>query len=281
MLTVSSGWCQSEWTLDEVNAAPQDWREVDPNNLVYMRTTKGEIVLEIFPELAPQHAARVQDILKKGLYDGTNFHRVIKGFMAQGGDIAKVRSDAPEFEPIPGEFTMRRDPSQLSVLPLDPSKTNDATWPGYINGFAVITSQEALQDYTYDKRVDTWMPHCPGIVSMARTNNPNSATDQFFLVRDDSRFLDQNYTSWGRILQGLRVAKALNVGEPPSQPDLVSFARVAADMPDSQRPRAYVMETNSAAFAAHLENAKAFDTICDAPSVPTVVVFPLTQRIES
>ncbi len=262
-----------EWSMDNVMNAPADWREVPPENLVLMSTTKGDILIELSPEIAPRHVARIREIVAGGLYDGTKFHRVINGFMAQGGDISTIRPDFV-MDPVPGEFTFRRNPEEMPMTQLDPSLQNEPYYAGYVNGFPVNSAQEKMSDYTSDGRVESWVPHCPGVVSMARTTDPNSAVDQFFLMRDESPSLDRKYTVWGRMISGAQVAKAMNVGEPPAQPDLVVTARLVSDLPETLRPKAYVMRNESVAFIELIKDFQDAETICQAPSTPAVVQLP-------
>lgn len=122
----------------------------------------GVIRLKFFPDKAPGHVKNFIDLAKKGFYDGTKFHRVIPGFMIQGGD-----------------------PNSKSE-----NRSNHGTGgPGY-------TIKAEFND----------MPHKRGVLSMARTQDPNSAGSQFFIVVKDSPFLDRQYTAFGQVLAGMDVA---------------------------------------------------------------------------
>jgi peptidyl-prolyl cis-trans isomerase B (cyclophilin B) len=129
-----------------------------------IETSFGEIELEFLEQKAPGHVKNFQDLAKKGFYDGTTFHRVIPGFMIQGGD--------------PGT----RDPKA-------PRSQHGIGGPGY-------NIKAEFND----------TPHKRGVVSMARSNDPNSAGSQFFICVADSLFLDQKYTAFGRVVKGLEVA---------------------------------------------------------------------------
>ncbi len=262
---------QEEYTVQQAMSDPENWRKIDPEDLVVMSTTKGDIYIEIAPGFAPRHAEQIRRIVRSGLYSGTQFHRVIRGFMAQGGDIAKVLGREPNFEKLPGEFTFRRNVKTAALTPLDPEKSGAAEYSGYFKGFPVVTKQDAQADFTIDGRVESYMPHCPGVVSMARTNDPNSAVDQFFLMRETSDFLDKSYTSWGRMVKGLEVARSLNVGEPPPRPDILVSATMGADYASRERPEIWVMRTDGPAFAQILKLAGEVDEICDAPIPPAVI----------
>ncbi len=273
-LTVTVSASASEWTFEQAAATPSVWREVPAERLILMKTTKGDVLVEVAPQVAPRHVEQVLKIVRSGQYDGTAFHRVIDGFMAQGGDVAATHPELPEWPGINAEFVFRRDPSATPIVPLHTENTDDAMFGGYLDGFPVMTRQPAQADFSFDQRVETWMPHCPGVTSMARTNDPNSAKDQFFLMRDTSEFLDGKYTSWGRMLSGLKVVRSLNVGEPPTTPDLMVFARVVADMPEASRPRAFVMLNSSSEFRTLMDTVADGSGVCAAPATPSVVKIP-------
>lgn len=123
----------------------------------------GEITIELFPDVAPKHVANFENLAASGFYNGTAFHRVIPGFMIQGGD--------PNSKDKPRNMWGMGDPSLKRV---------DAE-------FNAIS-------------------HKRGILSAARTNDPNSATSQFFICVDDATFLDRQYTVYGQVVSGMEVA---------------------------------------------------------------------------
>ena len=143
-----------------------------------IETKFGEIEVELLADKAPGHVKNFTDLAKKGFYDGTTFHRVIPGFMIQGGD-----------------------PNTKDV---NASRSRHGTGgPGYM-----IKSE--FND-TAHKR---------GVLSMARSTDPNSAGSQFFICVADSGFLDKNYTAFGRVVRGIEVAD-----------QIVSSARDSGDNP--------------------------------------------------
>ena len=136
--------------------------------IAVIETALGNIELEFLVEKAPGHVKNFKELVKKGFYDGTIFHRVIPGFMIQGGD-PNSKSD-------------------------DRSKHGTGD-PGY-------TIKAEFND----------TPHDRGILSMARSSDPDSAGSQFFIVVEDSHFLDNKYTAFGRVIKGMKVAdKIVNV----------------------------------------------------------------------
>ena len=139
---------------------------MDTKEVAVIKTTEGEMVIEFWPDVAPNTVENFKKLAKKGFYDGTCFHRVIKDFMIQGGD--SLTKD-PNMEPRWG--------------------TGD---PGY--------KIKAEFNDTSHKR---------GVVSMARSQDPNSAGSQFFVCVGDSTFLDRQYSAFGRVVRGMEVADAI------------------------------------------------------------------------
>ena len=127
-----------------------------------LHTSAGEIDIRFFPDVAPNHVKNFIDLAKKGFYTGTKFHRVIPGFMVQGGD-----------------------PNTTSGSP--------STWGTGGSGKNVAAEFNTVS-------------HKRGIVSMARAQDPNSASSQFFIVVKDSPFLDRQYTVFGQVIKGMDVA---------------------------------------------------------------------------
>ena len=135
---------------------------VSAQEIAVIETKFGKIGVEFFEDKAPGHVKNFKDLAKKGFYDGTIFHRVIPGFMVQGGD-PNTKSDDRSNHGLGG--------------------------PGY--------SIKAEFNDT---------PHKRGILSMARSQDPNSAGSQFFIVVKDAAFLDGQYTAFGKVLSGMAVA---------------------------------------------------------------------------
>jgi len=254
-------------TADEAN-----WRALDPANLIVFETTKGRILIEAYPDVAPKHYAQFKKIIQAGDLDGTTFHRVIDDFMAQGGDVSAKKGADPGWPGIPGEFTFRRD---VAKTPLDAViGPEDTGKNGYLRGFPMLTQPSFFSEMSADGLVSTSIPHCRGVLSTARTSDPNSGDTQFFLMREHSPHLDKQYTAWGQVIAGQDVVKALKKGAPGSgtvdEPDLLTSAKMAADMPEASRPKAWVLRTDTEAFAAELVTRGEVD-VCDLPAIPALV----------
>ena len=151
----------------------------DLENTLILTLDTGPVTIRLRPDLAPGHVARIKELAREGFYDGVVFHRVIPGFMAQGGD---------------------------------PTGT----------GYSGSSKPNLAAEFSDE-------PHVRGVCSMARSQNPDSANSQFFIVFDDARFLDNQYTVWGEVTDGMENVDALPKGEPPSNPGKIVSAKVAAD----------------------------------------------------
>lgn len=249
----------------------ENWRLASPENLIEFETTKGTVLIEIFPTAAPAHADQFRALVRSGDYDGTLFHRVIDGFMAQGGDIFALHGRESGLPDVPGEFTFRRDPT---ASPMDPIGEPDIATIGYLNGFPIMGQAAWLGEMSKDGLVESYIPHCPGVVSTARTNDPDSANSQFFLMRGRADYLDRQYTAWGRILEGGDVVYAMETGEPPARPDRLVTARLIADLPAEEQPTVFVQRTDGPSFQAVLETAAAngVQDVCELPPVAAVIL---------
>ena len=144
------------------------------NKIAELHTTSGEIDIRFYPEKAPGHVKNFIDLAEKGFYNGSKFHRVIPGFMIQGGDPNTISGD-------PGTWGTGGSGKNI------PAEFND-------------------------------IHHKRGIVSMARAQDPNSASSQFFICVADSGFLDRQYTVFGEVTKGMDVADKI-VGAPRGAQD--------------------------------------------------------------
>jgi cyclophilin family peptidyl-prolyl cis-trans isomerase len=151
-----------------------------------LKLKDGDIKIELFDKVAPNHVKRIKQLAKDGKYDGVVFHRVIDGFMAQTGDVQFGNSSNKEFD-------LRRAGTGNSDLP---------------------DLKEEFSD----------LPHERGTLSMARTSDPNSANSQFFICFKESSFLDRQYTVFGKVIEGMEFVDNIKRGEPASDPDkIISF----------------------------------------------------------
>jgi peptidyl-prolyl cis-trans isomerase B (cyclophilin B) len=172
----------ADGTNSSKTASPADAKaQAKPSGadeVAVIKTSDGTMVIGFWPDVAPKTVENFKALAKKGFYDGTCFHRVIKGFMIQGGD------------------PLTKDPSQ------------EARWgtggPGY-------TIKAEFNDRHHDR----------GVISMARTQDPDSAGSQFFICHGNARFLDHQYTAFGKLIKGYDVLDKIadTPTHPPDRPD--------------------------------------------------------------
>lgn len=170
-LLFSISLCACEETTDrpdyfnvEGNETSMDAYETNNPVVALQIKDYGTVVIELYPEIAPNTVNNFISLIQKGFYDGTIFHRVIPGFMIQGGDPEGTGMGGPGYG-IKGEFAM--------------------------NGFK------------------NDLKHTTGVLSMARSQRPNSAGSQFFIMVDDAPHLDGQYAAFGKVTEGIDVAQAI------------------------------------------------------------------------
>jgi peptidyl-prolyl cis-trans isomerase B (cyclophilin B) len=162
-------------------------------NVAVISTQFGDIVLEFFDDIAPKHVESFKLHAQNGYYNGTTFHRVIPGFMIQGGDPLTKSED----------------------------RSRHGTGGNAAKYFGIGTESE---ESSWDLPAEfSATPHARGILSMARSNNPDSGGSQFFICVADARFLDNQYTVFGKVVSGMDVVDAI-----------VSAPRDARDNPDDR-----------------------------------------------
>lgn len=245
-----------------MGATAPDWRAPDPENTLVIGTTKGQVVVELRPEFAPQGVARIKQLAREGVYDGLQFHRVIDGFVAQTGNPNNRDGGTSKYPDLPPEFQFRLPPEAATIV-VERSDGREG-FVGATPFQAVSGAEQALRP---DPRVRGWGAYCPGVVGMGRQADPGTANSEIFFMRAAARRLDHEYTVVGRVIWGQDAIAAVAVGEPPKMPDLMLKVRVMADLPQAERPRLEVMDARGPAFQARLAAVKrdkgAAFTICD------------------
>jgi peptidylprolyl isomerase len=234
--------------------AESDWRTPDPNNVLVIDTTKGRVIVELSPVAAPKSVDQVRELAKSGFYDGRVFFRVIDGFMGQTGDPQDNGQGGSTRPNLPAEFTFRRDAATGMVV-MDKQGGRET---GFIGALPVISQPLDLATLTADHKAGAWATFCPGVVGMARAQDPDSGNSQFFLMRGAQTSLDQQYTAIGRVIAGMDVVRQIKTGEPVAPPqDRMLTVRVLADLPAGQRPQVRVIDTRGAWFAAEAARVRA------------------------
>jgi peptidylprolyl isomerase len=157
--TAATGVLMSDAATNEAEA------QANPENTLYLDLKDGRVTIELRPDLAPKHVERIKTLATQGFYDNTPFHRVIEGFMAQGGDPTGTGTGGSPLPDLPAEFT---PPARARFV--------------------------------------------RGTCGMARTQNPNSANSQFFIMFAPASSLDGQYTIWGRVTAGMDVVDKIKRG---------------------------------------------------------------------
>jgi peptidylprolyl isomerase len=264
---------------------PANWRKVDLENVLDISINRQDVLIELRPDFAPNHVAQIKKIAKAGHYDRLPFHRVIDDFMAQGGEVSAIYMLSTPYPTLKAEFTFRRDPRKTPVQWFGKAANGDNV--GYLDGFIVHGQPDEAADLMADHKVDTWAIHCPGIASMARTNDPDSADTQYFLMRQSREALDKTYTIWGRALVGLDIIRGIKAGSEdkdgrlaPGEGDKTGKVQLVSDIKSFSKPTAiYVQRTDGPMFAAALAAAKASpaDDACNLPPVQIIVERPPSE----
>ena len=158
----------------------------DRENTLLMTLKDGTVTIQLLPDIAPRHVERIKILTRRGFYDGTPFHRVIEGFMAQGGDPTGTGGGGSKLPDLPAEFTNKRH-------------------------------------------------FLRGTVGAARTQNPNSANSQFYIMFAPNPGLDGQYTIWGQVVKSMEYVDAIkrgtgSNGQVLGEPDRIIHMRVAADV---------------------------------------------------
>jgi cyclophilin family peptidyl-prolyl cis-trans isomerase len=161
---------------------------LNPEDMIHLDLSNGgRVTLQLRPDVAPKHAERIKILARRGFYDGLTFHRVIEGFMAQGGDPKGDGTGESDLPDLPAEFSN--------------------------------------------------LPHVRGALSAARTEEPDSANSQFFIMLAPRLTLDRKYTVFGRVVAGMSHVDSIERGEPPANPTRILKASVAADNVPPPPPR--------------------------------------------
>ncbi len=166
-------------------------QSIAKENIMILKLKDGEVKIELFEDVAPNHVKRIKELANDGKYDNVVFHRVIDGFMAQTGDVKFGNSESEDFD-------LRRAGMGGSDLP------------------------DLKQEFSS-------LPHDRGTLSMARSSDPNSANSQFFICFKPAPFLDRQYTVFGKVIEGMDLVDKIKRGDESnngsvSDPDkIISF----------------------------------------------------------
>ena len=192
--------------MNDAHAATPEEMEVKQQDLVYMMTSDGLIIYQLLPQVAPKHAQRFRDLVSEGFYNGLDFYRVIDGFVAQAGE------GEPEWDNVKGKNSQFK-----SMLKAELTRPLSAD-------FQLIQSPELIAPETGyidsipagrdPKTKEEWLLHCPGTVAMARNNEIDSGSTEFYInIGQAPRHLDRNMSVFARVVSGLDVAQRMARGD--------------------------------------------------------------------
>ena len=150
-------------------------QSISQENIMILKLKDGDVKIELFEDVAPNHVKRIKELADRGEYDNVVFHRVIDGFMAQTGDVKFGKSDSSNFD--------------LRRAGMGGSDLNDL------------------------KQEFSNTPHVRGTLSMARSSDPDSANSQFFICFKPAPFLDKQYTVFGKVLEGMEFVDKIKRGD--------------------------------------------------------------------
>jgi peptidylprolyl isomerase len=249
---------------------PRDWRTPNPDDVLVIDTNKGRIIVEMVPEVAPNHVDRMRELAREHFFDGQTFFRVIDKFMDQTGDPQNTGLGGSSKPDIQAEFIFRRAADTPGWVPVSDQVTLEH---GFIKSMGVASQSMSLAPMTSDGKVQAWGLYCPGTAGAARSDDPNSANSQFFLMRDRFPRLEKKYTAWGRVISGQDVVTAIKLGEPVPEPqDKMERVRLLSDLPEKERPKIRVIDPNGPWFKAQAAKLRAEKgTVADACDLPVPV----------
>ena len=150
-------------------------QSIAEENIMILKLKDGDVKIELFPDVAPNHVSRIKELADSGKYDNVVFHRVIDGFMAQTGDVQFGNTGSNDF---------------------DLKKA----------GMGGSDLQDLKQEFSS-------LPHDRGTLSMARSSDPNSANSQFFICFKPAPFLDRQYTVFGKVIEGMEFVDKIKRGD--------------------------------------------------------------------
>lgn len=240
--------------IRSAQAAPEMlWRPIEPDNTVFMELPQGRVIIELNPDFAPKTVAQFQRLVQSRFYDGLSFYRVIDGFVAQGGDGSDL-GELSEAPLIDAEFEIEWS----EELPFLSAQKPDlfAAETGFIDGFAAARDEKGSK---------AWLTHCPGVVAMARNDDPDSSRTDFYIVIGQApRYLDRNLTIFGRVVDGMDVVQQIRRGpadnngvfQDDTSSTRIRSMKLLSELPENERRKIFVMDTSSQAFEDLLDDRR-------------------------
>lgn len=250
--------------ISPICQAEQTWRVLDPENTLVIDSTKGRLIIEMRPEMAPKSVERVKMLAREKIYDGLQFHRVIGNFVAQTGNPNNKDNGKSAYPNLAPEMTFKHQRNSTEVWA---SNASDAA-----SGFFGSVPFQSISISANQQSLLAWGAHCAGVMGMGRDKPLDSANSEFYFMLGASRDMDHDYTVVGRVVVGMDVLLALKQGVPPANPDIMQSVRLLADLPRAERPKVSIMTgTALSAFIDQVRHEKAADfSVCDV-TVPVKI----------
>ena len=269
------------------------WNALEPDNTVYMALPEGTVVIQLNPDFAPKTVKHFKQLLEDQFYRGTSFYRVIDGFVAQGGDESDI-DGSPATKTLEAEFEIdwplkpddKEEAKNWEPMSWTPVQTDDmfAAYTGFIDGFPAARDDK--------KAGKAWLTHCPGTVAMARNEDPDSSSTDFYIVIGQApRYLDRNLTVFGRVVWGMEIVQHIKRGpalengiiEEDLDRTWIKQMSLASSIDAEQRLDIYVADTNSSGFEKILKQRRNRDQKFfhhKPPKVLDVCQVPVPARLE-
>lgn len=229
-------------------AADDVWRELDPENTLYIEMDAGRVIVELAPDIAPNNVAHLKKLVREDRYKDIRFYRVIENFVAQAG----LQADPDDVPTVAAELVQ---PAK-NLKGYRTVETDDMFAPetGFYKGFAMGHDPETG---------DTWALHCPGVMAMARGNDKDSAKAEFYFpIGQAPRHLDRNLTVIGRVIGGFEAIQGVARGNrdigggviaSKEQQTPILDMHIAADLPLEEQTPLDIINTSHPRFVERVE----------------------------
>jgi len=233
---------------------PGDWRQLDPNNTIYVELAGGRVVIELAPTFAPQHSKNIVALAKEKYFDGLSINRSQDNFVVQWGDPQEDEKLRRSFklakQQLPAEFTRKSDGLAFTRLP---------DVDGWAQHVGFVEGMPAAQDTVNNQ---AWLTHCYGMVGAGRGMEPDSSngSELYVVIGQSPRQLDRNITMVGRVVQGMELLSILPRGTGPlgfyekaEQRTPIKSIRLMADVPVEERTAIEILRTDTDSFTQLVE----------------------------
>jgi len=213
--------------------AEQDWRALDPENTLVIDTSKGRLIIEMRPDMAPKSVERVKMLAREKVYDGLQFHRVIKNYVAQTGNPNNMDNGKTDYPNLAPEISFKHHFNSAEI------RASTAT--DFASSFFGSVPVQSVSVSADRKSLRGWGTHCAGVMGMGRDTPLDSANSEIYFMLAAGRDLDNNYAVVGRVVVGMPVLLTIKQGVPPSNPDVMQSVRLLSDLPVTERPKVSIM----------------------------------------